>query len=594
METLAVILAPWLITAMAVTGHPPQPDLGYWEEARRSRPDLELRWGESFEYAGVVIRRLSFAGSTWQGRPQRVFALYGQPAGPGPFPAVLQIHGGTQTAYPANVAWFVQHGFACLSFDWTGPHLNRPDDEVTHWDGPVAWNFFGKSAQADEDYLLRHVVLACLAGIDALAAQPAVRRPSIGIQGVSWGGFIGWAVGGLDDRVKAIVPVYGVGSLARHEGGVGEELRALGADLLEAWTRRFDPEAWAQRVRAPLFLLNGTNDFYGVLAVGEERLKQVAARGVPVWRSYSPNRSHNLSPESVDAAMAWLAAQLGSDPEPFPREPTIELVAEHGQLWAIIHPDIETRVEDVAVDFSRGEHSWLLRAWLRIPAEPVGAGKWRAPIPLVHLSDPVEAIGQVRYRELGMLSTPVARTLPSLVPGLRPSEVSSDTLIDWGSRPESWYIVYATDFFHTRMPQTTLTTATLGAEQWTGITFDPWRDLNSVRIATRLAMDPGRNAGGRRRLEITLHDVKEGIARVNEQIRKPGEITYEARFHGGAGWNAIVLSPTDLTSVPPAVANQADVHDLTMPDWNKAYQLDLHLVPLAGGRPAVGRLRWLN
>lgn len=93
----------------------------FWGDPRAPRLPLDVESAGEFDYDGLRMRRIRYTGSTWQGRPQRVYAIYAHPAGEGPFPAVLQIHGGGQTAYAANVAWFVRRGYACLAFDWTGP-----------------------------------------------------------------------------------------------------------------------------------------------------------------------------------------------------------------------------------------------------------------------------------------------------------------------------------------------------------------------------------------------------------------------------------------------------------------------------------------
>ena len=48
----------------------------------------------------------------------RIYAIYARPAGPGPHPAVLSLHGGIDRAQLNRVLAFARAGYACMAFDW--------------------------------------------------------------------------------------------------------------------------------------------------------------------------------------------------------------------------------------------------------------------------------------------------------------------------------------------------------------------------------------------------------------------------------------------------------------------------------------------
>ncbi|GEM_PF-2153984 len=84
---------------------------------------LDLEWLEPVVEAGVTLR--PFRMTTFQlpdGRV-RTYGLVGFPEGRGPFPAILHIHGGCQTASRGNLLYNIRRGYAAMSFFG----MNRPE-----------------------------------------------------------------------------------------------------------------------------------------------------------------------------------------------------------------------------------------------------------------------------------------------------------------------------------------------------------------------------------------------------------------------------------------------------------------------------------
>jgi cephalosporin-C deacetylase-like acetyl esterase len=77
-----------------------------------------------------------------------------------------------------------------------------------------------------------------------IASFPEVDRNKVAVTGISWGGYLTCIIAGLDDRLKAAVPVYGCGYL--HENSVWKENRLdkMEVPIREKWVRNFDPSSY--------------------------------------------------------------------------------------------------------------------------------------------------------------------------------------------------------------------------------------------------------------------------------------------------------------------------------------------------------------
>src|SRR3954447_16090105 len=75
------------------------------------------------------VRALYFESVPWKGKPTRVFAYYGAPAGK-KRPAMVLIHGGGGTAFAEWVRMWNKRGYAAIAMDTCGNLPGRaPDDK---------------------------------------------------------------------------------------------------------------------------------------------------------------------------------------------------------------------------------------------------------------------------------------------------------------------------------------------------------------------------------------------------------------------------------------------------------------------------------
>jgi len=228
---------------------------GPWNvEALKTPP--HATWGKE----SGQIREVHYDGESFDGKPTRVFAYYGRPKGPGPFPGMVLVHGGGGKAFREWVQLWVDRGYAALAMDLAGHGADgkRLEDGGPEQSHPAKFRPFTE-AEVGQMWTY-HAVAAVIRGHSLLASRPEVDASRIGITGISWGGYLTCIVAGLDDRLKVAVPVYGCGFLNDNSAWLSE-FKAMSPEQRDRWIALFDPSKYLGGVRCPILFVNGTNDF---------------------------------------------------------------------------------------------------------------------------------------------------------------------------------------------------------------------------------------------------------------------------------------------------------------------------------------------
>jgi dienelactone hydrolase len=249
--TLAVLF----ISGVPASAEGTRPATGPWDVKALKAAVVKPEWGESVGKS----RELYYPGEPLSGKPTRVFAYYSKPVGDGPFPAVLLVHGGGGKAFRAWAEHWSARGYCALAMDLAGngPKKRLPDGMPDQSDEVKFRDFSDKEVR---DMWTYHAVAAVLRGHNVLRSFPEVDRDRIAVTGLSWGGYLTCIVAGLDDRLKAAVPVYGCGFL--HENSFWKpRLDGMPSAQRERWVSNFDPSRYLAGVQCPILFLNGTNDF---------------------------------------------------------------------------------------------------------------------------------------------------------------------------------------------------------------------------------------------------------------------------------------------------------------------------------------------
>lgn len=324
-----------------------------------------------FGPADGLVRPVYYAGEPLQGKPTRVFAWYAQPAGNGPFPAVVLVHGGGGRAFRDWALHWANRGYAALAMDLAG---HGPDGRLSDG-GPDQSDDtkFRSFTDADaRDMWSYHAVAAIIRGHSLLAAQPAVDARRIGNTGISWGGYLTCLVASLDDRLKVAVPVYGCGFLADNSVWTQPRFSPMTPELRERWVTNFDPSSYLAQVRCPILFLNGTNDFAYPLDSYRKsyRLVQPALRTLAVIPRLP--HGHIWTFPEVDQ---FIDSQLNGGPALATVGPLQQI---NSELKATLQS--ATGIREAQLHYTTADGKWQNREWKSLPAT-VSEGTISATLP---------------------------------------------------------------------------------------------------------------------------------------------------------------------------------------------------------------------
>ena len=261
-----------------------------------------------------------FVGERYRGTPVEVYAVRGVPTGRRPVPGILHYHGGGQTAMPDHVETLVRLGYACLSFDWTGPV--EPREHVTRW-GKAPREIYAPDPSQSS---MVHCVAVARQALTVLADHPRVDATRLGVFGISWGGYQTWLLNSVDARLRAAVAIYGCGRSIHHLRNATAPV-PLPASAAHAWRRVLDPVFHAPTQHAPVLFLNGTNDFFGWMDTAETLEQRLDPRHRIALEAHQNHCMASLT----DTMLAWFGAHLGGTGR-FPDRPEATCAIRAGKV----------------------------------------------------------------------------------------------------------------------------------------------------------------------------------------------------------------------------------------------------------------------
>ena len=103
-----------------------------FEEIDRTTP-LDIEVLKEWEKEGVVCRIVRYQVGVLKGVPSRVAAFYAFPKGGTKLPALVEMHGGGQSASLNSVATYAKRGYAGISINWGGNKMSLGRET---WSGP--------------------------------------------------------------------------------------------------------------------------------------------------------------------------------------------------------------------------------------------------------------------------------------------------------------------------------------------------------------------------------------------------------------------------------------------------------------------------
>jgi len=247
-----------------------QPDFdAFWqrtlEESAREPVNPRFRPIDYPTY-GARVYEAFYEG--WHGA--EICGWYVQPAGDGPFPALVQYHGysGSKMDVYHYLMWALQ-GYAVLAIDVRGQSGNSTD--VARYTGGHVAGWMTQGIMDPEEYYYRGVYMDCVRALDAVASRPEVDAGRIGVMGMSQGGGLTLATAALDERPVLAMPEMPY--LCHYKRAVNVAMRPPYLEIaayLRAWPDReeqvwrtlsyFDNLNLAGRIRCPVLMDVGLQD----------------------------------------------------------------------------------------------------------------------------------------------------------------------------------------------------------------------------------------------------------------------------------------------------------------------------------------------
>ncbi len=203
-------------------------------------------------------------------------AYYYKPKGDGPFPVIVDVHGGPEgqstNLFPALRQYFVQCGYAVLA-----PNVRGSSG-------------YGRTYLHLDDVRKRMDSVADLAhAVDWLCEHGNARRDAIAVMGGSYGGFMVLAaVTHYPDRFAAGVDLVGIANLRtfiENTSPYRRHLRECEYGTVEADGDFFDeisPIHHVDRITAPMIVIHGANDPRVPISEAEQIVEALQKREHPV------------------------------------------------------------------------------------------------------------------------------------------------------------------------------------------------------------------------------------------------------------------------------------------------------------------------
>ncbi|HEX5410768.1 MAG TPA: acetylxylan esterase [Terriglobia bacterium] len=256
-----------------------------------------------------------------------------RPNQPGRYPAVLLQAGHTQEGKPEDqrmAANLAMKGFVVLCFDPIGQG-EREQTYSRQLDAPLAgWSVpehiqMGAQAMLLGEGLARYFIFDAMRSLDYLSSRPDVDASRIGAAGCSGGGALTTFLGGLDPRVKVVIPACYPSSFQTLFATSGPDVEMVLPRFLESG---LDTADFVELSAPTPWLLQSTeHDEYhfshqGVRLVYDEARDWYALYGAQDKVGFMVGQgSHGMPIEAREAVYQWMIRYLKNGQGDFHEQP---------------------------------------------------------------------------------------------------------------------------------------------------------------------------------------------------------------------------------------------------------------------------------
>ncbi len=243
---------------------------------------------------------------------RQIPAFVYRPAGEGPFPVIIDIHGGPESQYRPAFSSTIQMWVAELGAAVIAPNVR----------GSLGYGM--DYLALDDGYRREDAVKDIGALLDWIATKPEFDAQRVVVYGASYGGYMALAVAAhYGKHLKAAVDVVGISNFVtflQNTQDYRRELRRVeyGDERdpeMRAFLQSISPLSQVDTITLPLLVVQGQNDPRVSVTEAEQIVAAMRQRGNPVWYINALNEGHGYDrKENRDiyeqAAMLFLQRYL--------------------------------------------------------------------------------------------------------------------------------------------------------------------------------------------------------------------------------------------------------------------------------------------
>jgi dipeptidyl aminopeptidase/acylaminoacyl peptidase len=242
-----------------------------------------------------------------KGKPREIPAWVYKPAGPGPHPVLVSIHGGPEgqarPVFSANVQqWAAELGYAVIL-----PNVR----------GSAG---YGKTYVALDNGMKREDSVRDIGALlDWIATQPGLDPKRVVLYGGSYGGYMVLSsMTHYNDRLRGAVDIVGISNFVTFLESTAEYRRDLRRPeygderdpKMREFLQRISPLNNAGRINKPMLIVQGQNDPRVPVTESEQMVAKIRANGGEVWYLVGLNEGHGFDKRDNIDYYQWAVAMF--------------------------------------------------------------------------------------------------------------------------------------------------------------------------------------------------------------------------------------------------------------------------------------------
>jgi len=238
-------------------------------------------------------------------RPREIPAWLYKPAGPGPHPVVIDIHGGPEAQSRPGYSTGMQYIINELGFAYVLPNVRGSEG-------------YGKTYVAlDNGYRREDSVKDIGALLDWITTQPDLDKRRVVVFGGSYGGYMVLAsMTHYNDRLAGGIDVVGVSNFVTFLSNTADYRRDLRRveygderdPKMNAFLQRIAPLNNAQKITRPMLIVQGMNDPRVPITEAEQMVARIRGNGGDVWYLMAKDEGHGFRKKQNRDFYLWTVA----------------------------------------------------------------------------------------------------------------------------------------------------------------------------------------------------------------------------------------------------------------------------------------------